>query len=81
MLDRTVPGPAPALEFGDALVSVLVMTLELLRLTLACPDDDLVYVVDDIDAHLHPRWQARIIGDLRRSFPRVQLIAARKGGG
>src|SRR5262249_22244606 len=34
------------------------------------------YVIDDIDAHLHPRWQSRILGDLRRAFPRVQIVAS-----
>jgi hypothetical protein len=68
-------GLAPSAELGDAFESVLVMTLELLRLTTDRPDEELVYVVDDIDAHLHPRWQSRIISDLRRAFPRVQLVA------
>ena len=68
-------GLASSSELGDAFESVLVMTLELLRLTTDRPDEELVYVIDDIDAHLHPRWQARIIGDLRRAFPRVQLVA------
>lgn len=68
-------GLAVSSELGDAFESVLVMTLELLRLTTDRPDEELVYVIDDIDAHLHPRWQSRIIGDLRRAFPRVQLVA------
>ncbi len=68
-------GLASSTELGDAFESVLVMTLELLRLSTDRPGEELVYVIDDIDAHLHPRWQSRIIGDLRRAFPRVQLIA------
>jgi hypothetical protein len=71
----TPSGTASVDELGDAVVSVVVMTLELLRLSTARPTEELVYVIDDIDAHLHPRWQSRIIGDLRRTFPRVQLIA------
>jgi predicted ATPase len=65
---------SPAL--GEGFESVLVMTLELLRLTLDRAGAELVYVIDDLDAHLHPRWQARILGDFRRAFPRVQLIAS-----
>ena len=71
----TPTGPASIDELGDAVGSVVVMTLELLRLSMERPNEELVYVIDDIDAHLHPRWQSRIIGDLRRTFPRVQLIA------
>lgn len=68
-------GLASSSELGDAFESVLVMTLELLRLSTERPNEELVYVIDDLDRHLHPRWQSRIIGDLRRAFPRVQLVA------
>ncbi len=71
----TPSGAASVDEQGDAVGSVVVMTLELLRLSTSREAEELVYVIDDIDAHLHPRWQSRIIGDLRRTFPRVQLIA------
>lgn len=33
-----------------------------------------VLIIDEIDAHLHPKWQYRVIGDLRRTFPNVQII-------
>jgi predicted ATP-binding protein involved in virulence len=33
-----------------------------------------VALVDEIDLHLHPNWQRRIVDDLRRSFPRVQFF-------
>ncbi len=33
-----------------------------------------VLLIDEIDAHLHPKWQYRVIEDLRRTFPNVQLI-------
>ena len=31
-------------------------------------------MIDEIDLHLHPRWQARILEDLVRIFPNVQFI-------
>lgn len=34
-----------------------------------------VVLIDEVDLHLHPLWQARILGDLRRVFPHVQFIA------
>lgn len=33
-----------------------------------------VVLIDEIDLHLHPRWQARILKDLVRIFPNVQFI-------
>ncbi len=34
-----------------------------------------VVLIDEIDLHLHPRWQRRVVEDLCRTFPRVQFIA------
>lgn len=33
-----------------------------------------VVLIDEIDMHLHPRWQQVVVELLRRAFPRVQLI-------
>lgn len=33
-----------------------------------------VVLIDELDLHLHPKWQRRIIEDLRRTFPLVQFI-------
>ncbi|MCD8154625.1 MAG: AAA family ATPase [Clostridiales bacterium] len=35
-----------------------------------------VILIDEIDMHLHPRWQWNIIDALRTVFPNVQFIAA-----
>lgn len=34
-----------------------------------------VVLIDELDLHLHPRWQRRVVGDLRAAFPNVQFIA------
>jgi predicted ATP-binding protein involved in virulence len=33
-----------------------------------------VVLIDEIDLHLHPRWQQRVIRSLQEAFPRLQLI-------
>ncbi|MGK0269579.1 MAG: putative ATP-binding protein involved in virulence [Cocleimonas sp.] len=33
-----------------------------------------VVLIDELDLHLHPRWQRRIIDDLRTTFPKIQFI-------
>jgi predicted ATP-binding protein involved in virulence len=33
-----------------------------------------VVLIDELDLHLHPKWQRRIIDDLKRTFPSVQFI-------
>lgn len=34
-----------------------------------------VVLIDELELHLHPRWQRRVVGDLRRTFPNMQFIA------
>jgi hypothetical protein len=33
-----------------------------------------IVLVDEIDAHLHPRWKMQIVKRLRQAFPRVQFL-------
>ena len=35
-----------------------------------------IVLIDEIDMHLHPRWQWKILDALHISFPKVQFIAA-----
>jgi predicted ATP-binding protein involved in virulence len=32
-------------------------------------------LIDELDLHLHPKWQRRVIGDLKRIFPNIQFFA------
>jgi len=34
-----------------------------------------VILIDEIDLHLHPKWQRRVVMDLQRAFPNLQFIA------
>ncbi len=34
-----------------------------------------VVLIDELDLHLHPKWQRRVVGDLMRAFPKIQFIA------
>jgi predicted ATP-binding protein involved in virulence len=34
-----------------------------------------IVLIDELDLHLHPRWQRHVVEDLRRMFPEVQFIA------
>ncbi len=35
-----------------------------------------VVLIDELDQHLHPRWQRSIIESLRSTFPKIQFIAS-----
>ncbi len=50
------------------------------RLSIANPDslnpleEEAVILIDELDLHLHPKWQKEIVGDLKRTFPKCQFI-------
>lgn len=33
-----------------------------------------IVLIDEIELHLHPKWQVRVVEDLRRTFPKIQFI-------
>lgn len=33
-----------------------------------------VVLIDEVDLHLHPKWQVRVLRDLTEQFPRVQFV-------
>jgi uncharacterized protein (TIGR02646 family) len=35
-----------------------------------------IVLIDELDAHLHPRWKMRIVRALREAFPQVQFITS-----
>jgi len=34
-----------------------------------------IVLIDELDLHLHPNWQRRIVEDLKNTFPNIQFIA------
>jgi len=33
-----------------------------------------IVLIDELDMHLHPNWQKRVVADLKRAFPNIQFI-------
>jgi predicted ATP-binding protein involved in virulence len=70
-------------QLSDGERSVLALILDIAkRLAQANPrlDDPLtsahaVILIDEIDLHLHPQWQRKIVGNLEKTFPSCQFIA------
>lgn len=34
-----------------------------------------IVLIDELDLHLHPNWQRRIVQDLKNAFPNIQFVA------
>ena len=39
-------------------------------------ESEAIVLIDEVELHLHPGWQQRILGDLRRTFPNSQFIVS-----
>jgi predicted ATP-binding protein involved in virulence len=70
-------------QLSDGEKSLLTMVADIARqLAIHHPslDDPLqgtgVVLIDEIDAHLHPQWQRRIVKTLQTTFPNCQFILA-----
>ncbi len=40
----------------------------------ACQESPGIVLIDEVDMHLHPSWQQKVVGLLREAFPRIQFI-------
>jgi len=35
-----------------------------------------IVLIDELDLHLHPNWQRKVVEDLKKTFPKVQFVAS-----
>jgi predicted ATP-binding protein involved in virulence len=76
-------GLLPVSQLSDGIRGVVALVADLafrcVRLNgfhgpTAPEETDGIVLIDEIDQHLHPGWQQRILPALRNAFPRVQFI-------
>lgn len=73
----------PVRQLSDGERGTLALVLDLARrLAQANPDftdpaahAGAVVLIDEIDLHLHPKWQRKIVHNLENAFPKCQFIA------
>jgi AAA domain, putative AbiEii toxin, Type IV TA system/AAA domain len=67
-------------ELSDGYQAILVIVLDLLIRSAFLPltgdptRPATTIVVDEVDLHLHPRWQRRVVRQLTRLFPEAQIV-------
>ena len=77
--DRTIS----VRQMSDGERGILALVLDLTRrLVQANPEmedpiaeSEAVVLIDELELHLHPKWQRQIVRKLQRTFPRCQFIA------
>lgn len=79
---HTVDGPIPIDFISQGTISVLGWVGTLLQrmheIYPASPRpaaEPAVVLVDEVDAHMHPEWQKALVPVLKKSLPKLQLIA------
>lgn len=73
----------PVEQLSDGERGLLVMVLDLTRrFAQANPkmgdpakESEAVVLIDEVDLHLHPSWQRRVVQNLTAAFPKSQFIA------
>ncbi len=77
------PVAIPVRQLSDGERGTLALVLDLTRrlvqanpdLTDPAADAEAVVLIDEIDLHLHPKWQRQIVHNLQAAFPGCQFIA------
>lgn len=82
LLATTPYGAIPVSDLGLGYQSTLAWVVDLAaRMVAAFPESEdpfaepAVVLVDEIDLHLHPRWQRQLLPELSARFSNVQFIA------
>lgn len=76
---KTYGQPTPIEVLSDGYQSIIAMAVDTIRWLLDdWPELETargVVLIDEVDAHLHPRWKLQIMRALREAMPQVQFIA------
>jgi predicted ATP-binding protein involved in virulence len=66
-------------QLSDGYRSMLTLAVDLMSTFLmrfgSLDAAEGIVLVDELSAHLHPKWQMRIVRAFRQAFPRLQVIA------
>jgi predicted ATP-binding protein involved in virulence len=75
-------GTIPVSRLSDGVRSMLAMIADIAyrctklnpHLSNAPKETKGIVLIDEIEMHLHPRWQQRVIPNLQEAFPKIQFI-------
>jgi uncharacterized protein (TIGR02646 family) len=72
-------GPVSLRDLSDGYRAMLTLAADMMSTFLmrfgTLDAAEGIVLVDELSAHLHPRWQMRIVSAFRQAFPRLQVIA------
>jgi energy-coupling factor transporter ATP-binding protein EcfA2 len=69
----------PLIDLSDGYKAMAALGLDLMQFFLRrwgnLEAAEGIVLIDELGAHLHPRWQMKVTKSLREAFPRVQFVA------
>jgi len=87
VLVQTVSGLVPLAGMSDGYLTTIGWMIDLFARWLRFADEHHMQVntafnqvmtglvlIDELDLHLHPRWQVQVIGDLKNIFPKMSFV-------
>ena len=79
MVQVSGEGARPLRALSSGYEAMIAMSVDLIHMLFqrweSIHDAEGIVLLDEIGAHLQPRWKMRIVESLRNTFPRVQFIA------
>ncbi len=78
-------GRIPVSGLSDGVRNVVVLVADLAHRAVrlnghfggsACEKTPGIVLIDEVDMHLHPSWQQRVLGLMQKAFPLVQFIVS-----
>ncbi len=66
-------------SLSDGYQSVLGLTIDIIRAIdadIGFETAEGIVLLDEIGAHLHPRWRMLVVSSFRRAFPRLQFVTS-----
>jgi len=72
----------PVSQLSDGVKAVLSLTADIAyrcvqlnpHLPSPCQEINGIVLIDEVDLHLHPKWQQTVLSDLQKAFPNIQFI-------
>lgn len=69
----------PLASLSDGYQSAIALAVDVMRFFTSrwenMEDAVGIVILDEIGPHLHPRWKMKVVGQLRKAFPRVRFLA------
>lgn len=84
IMDHSEHGELPVTQLSDGIRSMIGLVADIAYRTIklnphlnnAPKETSGIILIDEIDMHLHPKWQQTVLPDMMKAFPKMQFIVS-----